>query len=255
MTNHKKNECIYGFHSVEAAILNTSENIDYIAVDNERRDKRINSILSIASHIKIQAINSKSLDRLTGVDTHQGVAAILKTSSGSSQVKLEFKELLSKLDNKDDGIVLILDGITDVHNFGAIIRSADCFGIDAIIIPKNNSASINNPIVAKVSSGAINTIPIIMVNNLSATITQLKEHDFWIAGTALAKNSINLFEFKCNKKIAWVMGSEGSGIRRLVSENCDYLVTIPMQGHTESLNVSVAAGVVLAYTRFSNTLR
>jgi 23S rRNA (guanosine2251-2'-O)-methyltransferase len=121
----------------------------------------------------------------------------------------------------------------------------------AIIVPKNNSANIDNPLVAKASSGAVNTTTVITVNNLSQAIDQLKQHDFWIAGTALSPNATNLFDFKCNKKIAWVLGNEGSGMRRLVSENCDYLVTIPMQGVTGSLNVSVAAGVVLAYTRFS----
>jgi 23S rRNA (guanosine2251-2'-O)-methyltransferase len=201
---------------------------------------------------KIKAHNIKfkyvtDLDRLTGSDKHQGVAAVINAKT----TRLDFKQLLKNLDARDDGIILILDGITDVHNFGAIIRSADCFGVYAIIVPKNNSANIDNPLVAKASSGAVNTTTVITVNNLSQAIDQLKQHDFWIAGTALSPNATNLFDFKCNKKIAWVLGNEGSGMRRLVSENCDYLVTIPMQGVTGSLNVSVAAGVVLAYTRFS----
>ncbi len=240
---------IYGFHSVLAAISNSLDNIDHILIDSNRNDKRLNNLLELIKNHKISFKYVKDLDKLVGENTHQGVAAAIKSHISKPT---ELKDLLNNLDKEDNAIILILDGITDVHNFGAIIRSAECFGVQAIIVPKNNSANINNPIVAKVSSGAVNTIPIITVNNLSRSIEQLKEHDFWIAGTALAENSINLFEFKCNKKIAWVMGNEGSGMRRLVTENCDYLVTIPMQGTTQSLNVSVATGVVLAYTRFSN---
>ncbi|HLX54698.1 MAG TPA: 23S rRNA (guanosine(2251)-2'-O)-methyltransferase RlmB [Aquella sp.] len=238
---------IYGFHSVEAAILNSPDSINHILISNSRNDKRLNNFIELIKKNKIELKYVDDLDKLTGTNKHQGVAAAVKKNN----TKLEFKELLKNLDAKDNAIVLILDGITDVHNFGAIIRSSNCFGVEAIIVPKNNSANIDNPIVAKVSSGAINTTPVIAVNNLSNIMEQLKEHDFWIAGTALAKNSINLFEFKCNKKIAWVLGNEGSGMRRLVSENCDYLVTIPMQGTTNSLNVSVAAGIILAYTRFT----
>src|SRR5579863_6271035 len=238
---------IYGFHSVEAAILNSPDSIDHILISSNRNDKRLNNLIELIRKNKIAFKYVEDLDKLTGTNKHQGVAATVKNNN----IKLEFKELLNNLDAKDNAIILILDGITDVHNLGAIIRSSNCFGVEAIIIPKNNSANIDNPIVAKVSSGAINTTPVIAVNNLSNIMEQLKEHDFWIAGTALAKNSINLFEFKCNKKIAWVLGNEGSGMRRLVSENCDYLVTIPMQGTTNSLNVSVAAGIILAYTRFT----
>jgi 23S rRNA (guanosine2251-2'-O)-methyltransferase len=240
---------IYGFHSIIAAVSNSPDNIDHILIDSSRNDKRLNNLLELIKSHNITFKYVKDLDKLIGDSSHQGVAAIIKDQTARP---VELKELLNNLDIEDNAIVLILDGITDVHNFGAIIRSAECFGVQAIIVPKNNSANINNPTVAKVSSGAINTIPIITVNNLSRAIEQLKEHDFWVVGTALATNSINLFEFKCNKKIAWVVGNEGSGMRRLVSENCDYLVTIPMQGTTQSLNVSVATGVVLAYTRFSN---
>jgi 23S rRNA (guanosine2251-2'-O)-methyltransferase len=243
---------LYGFHSVEAAILNNRDNLAGILVSKSRNDQRISHLLATAKEYKIEITNVDNLDNLIGTNKHQGIAAVLKDIAPPS---LEFKDLLAKLDTKQEAIVLILDGITDVHNFGAIIRSADCFGVDAIIVPKNNSANINNPIVAKVSSGAINTTPVITVNNLSTTIARLKEHNFWIAGTALAENAVNLFEFKCDNKLVWIMGSEDQGIRRLVSENCDYLVTIPMQGKTQSLNVSVAAGIILAYTRFSSAHR
>lgn len=239
---------IYGFHSIEAA-LNSSNTIDHILVNHSRTDERLSGLLQLATVHKIAFKYVKDLDKLIGTDKHQGVAAVIKSKTLCGQLP----ELLSNLDTQDNAILLILDGITDVHNFGAIIRSAECFGVAAIIVPKNNSANIDNPIVAKVSCGAVSAIPVITVNNLSQTIKELKAHDFWIAGTACAALATNLFEFNCNKKIAWVMGSESSGMRRLVSENCDYLVTIPMHGTTQSLNVAVAAGIVLAYTRFSGT--
>lgn len=241
------NKYIFGFHSVEAA-LNFPENIDHIVISTARNDQRLNDLLDQIKSKNVKLIYSKNLDNLTAANKHQGVAALIKTKI----LRPQFKELLADMDKNDNAVILILDGITDVHNFGAIVRSAECFGAAAIIIPKNNTANIDNPIVAKTSSGAINTMPVITVNNLSQAMEQLKKHGFWIAAAAPDPGAINLFEFKCDKKIAWVLGSEGTGIRRLVSENCDYLAAIPMQGTTQSLNVSVAAGIILAYTRFSN---
>ena len=239
---------IFGFHSIEALIQANSARIEYLLIDNKRNDKRlINLINSAEEHkIRIENSDSKHLDKLTTNANHQGVVAYLKPA----QTNLDIKQLLVNLENKPNVIVLILDGITDPHNLGAIIRSADCFGVDAVIIPKDNSANSTNPLIAKTSSGAVNYIPVITVNNLTRAIDQLKEHQFWVAGTSLTKDSINLFDFKHNGRLAWVLGSEGTGIRRLIAENCDYLVTIPMLGATQSLNVSVTAGVILAYTQF-----
>lgn len=251
MQDSRKSEYIYGFHSIESAIQNIPENIDHIIVDSKRNDNRINQLLLLINKANINVRLIDNLDQLVQSNKHQGIVAKLK-SQQNLVPKPELKQVLAQLDQLDNAIILILDGITDVHNFGAIIRSADCFGVKAIIIPKNNSASIDNPIINKVSSGAIYNVPIITVNNLSTAIEQLKEHNFWIAGTALSDKAVNLFEFKCDKKIAWVMGNEGSGMRRLIQENCDYLVTIPMHGKTQSLNVSVATGVILSYTRGSN---
>jgi 23S rRNA (guanosine2251-2'-O)-methyltransferase len=239
---------IFGFHSIEALIQANPARLEYLIIENTRNDKRLaNLIISAENHqIKIENSDNKHLDKLTSNANHQGVIAYLKPF----QTNFDLKQLLSNVANKPNAVVLILDGITDPHNLGAIIRSADCFGIDAIIIPKDNSANSTNPIVAKTSSGAVNYIPIITVNNLTRSIDQLKEHQFWVAGTSLAKDSVNLFDFKHNGRLAWVLGSEGTGIRRLIAENCDYLVTIPMLGATQSLNVSVTAGVILAYTQF-----
>jgi len=250
----KELQLIYGFHSVEAALNNNSSGISRILFDSQRHDKRCTSLLRLAqnSQVKIEHVNCQVLDQLSHNANHQGVVAELNQSQ-TNKTTLTFKELLLAIKDKNNAIVLVLDGITDPHNLGAIIRSAECFGVDAVIIPKDNSANANNPTVVKVSSAATNYIPVITVNNLVTAINELQEHEFWVAGTSLGDKSVSLFEFKPPGRIAWVMGSEGDGIRRLVADNCDYLVSIPLYGNTESLNVSVATGVVLAYTKLCHT--
>ena len=238
---------IYGFHSVINYIKTTPNLVEEIYIDNTRQDKRQQELSNLANEYNITLINKtiNELNTLVKSKTHQGVVAKVKPTA-----KLTLNEVLTGLTNNSTAQILILDGITDPQNLGAIIRTAECFGVDAIILPKDNSANIDNLSVAKTSSGAVNNVPVVTVNNLNQAMDTLKEHGFWIAGTCLDKKSVNLFEFKFQGKIAWVMGSEGSGIRRLVMENCDYLVTIPLKGATQSLNVSVATGVVLAYANF-----
>ncbi len=236
---------IYGFHSVSNYIKTTPNLVEEVYIDNNRQDKRQQELSNLANECNIKLVSKtvNELNTLVKSKIHQGVVAKVKPPT-----KMTLNEVISGLNTTAQ--ILILDGITDPQNLGAIIRTAECFGVDAIILPKDNSANIDNLSVAKTSSGAVNNVPVVTVNNLSQAMDTLKEHEFWIAGTCLDKKSVNLFEFKFQGKIAWVMGSEGSGIRRLVMENCDYLVTIPLKGTTQSLNVSVATGVVLAYASF-----
>ena len=238
---------IYGFHSIISRIESSPQSIEVIYLDSKRQDKRSHELCALAQakNVALKLVSSSELSTLSKTTTHQGVAATVQ-----ARPPADFKSTLARLSLKEQVTILVLDGITDPQNLGAIIRTADCFGVDALILPKNNSATPDNPIVAKVSSGAVNNLAIITVNNLNQALDTLKENEFWIAGAALTKNSVNLFDFKFKGKIVWVMGNEGSGMRRLVTEHCDYLVTIPMRGQTESLNVSVATGVVLAYTNF-----
>lgn len=238
---------IYGFHSINGYIETNCSNIEMIYIDTKRHDQRVQSLLELAKSLNIAVTNiaANELDRLTKTKNNQGVAALVKLNN-----KFSLKEVLVKLATKAAPQILILDGVTDPQNLGSIIRTADCFGVDAIILPKNNSANIDNAVVAKVSSGAINNLAIVTVNNLAQAMDELKDHGFWIVGTGLAKEAINLFEFKFDGNLAWVMGNEGSGMRRLVQEHCDYIVTIPLLGNTQSLNVAVATGVVLAYANF-----
>jgi 23S rRNA (guanosine2251-2'-O)-methyltransferase len=238
---------IYGFHSVSTYIKNTPNLVEEIYFDQNRRDKRLQELNNLAAQFGVSLINKSAneLNALANGKTHQGIVAKVKQI-----VKLGLTQVLAELKDKQSAQILILDGITDPQNLGAIIRTAECFGVDAVILPKDNSAHTDNPIVAKTSSGAVNNLPIITVNNLNQAMDTLKEHEFWIAGTCLDQKSVNLFEFKFQGKLAWVMGSEGNGIRRLIMENCDYLVNIPLKGSTQSLNVSVATGIILAYTNY-----
>lgn len=238
---------IFGFHSIEAYIKTNPANTETLYVNMERRDKRQQELIMLArSHnIKIEESTIDKLDSLTSkTANHQGVVAQIQVMEQQS-----LEEFLGNIKHLKTAIILIMDGITDPQNFGAIIRTADCFGVSGIIIPKDNSASHDNEVVAKVSSGAVHHVPIITVNNLNRAMDKIKEYDFWIAGTVLDEKAVSLFDFKPSDKQAWVVGSEGSGIRRLVKENCDYYVTIPLYGNTQSLNVSVATGIILSHTR------
>lgn len=240
---------VYGFHSVSPLVWQNPDSIQTIYVDAKRNDKRVSELLAEAkaAGIVVEMVAATKLDKIAATNKHQGVVAILVEQI--TKKDLSIKTILAELQERDASLIVVLDGITDPHNLGAIIRTCDCFGVDAVIVPKDNSANIN-PTVAKVSSGALNNIPVVVVNNLARTLDEIKEYGYWIAGTTLADTSISLFDFKPDEKMVWVMGSEGDGIRRLVAESCDYLVSIPMYGNTQSLNVSVATGVVLGYTRY-----
>ena len=241
---------IFGLHSVEALLKNKPEQIEIVYIDSHRQDKRVVQLVELLDQasIKYEYISKNILDKKAPGVNHQGIVAMVANNS-SLLPQISFKDFLKEKSASESSIVIVLDGITDPHNLGAIIRTCDCFGVDAVIVPKDNSASVNAT-VAKTSAGAVNYVPVIVVNNLARTLEELKEHNYWIAGTTLAENSVELFDFTPDKKIVWVMGSEDKGIRRLVAENCDYLVSIPMEGNTQSLNVSVAAGVVLSYTKY-----
>lgn len=248
------NNIVYGFHSVSPLIWQSPETIQIIYLDGKRQDKRTQDLLDAANdkNVAIELVGAAKLDKISGTNKHQGVVAILLETV--SKKDLNLKTILKNLADKPDSTLVVLDGITDPHNLGAIIRTCDCFGVDAVIIPKDNSANVNAT-VAKVSSGAINNVPVIVVNNLACTLEDIKEQGYWIAGTTLADRSVSLFDFVPDKRMVWVMGSEGEGIRRLVAENCDYLVSIPMFGNTQSLNVSVATGVILSYAKYQSKVK
>ena len=242
---------VYGFHGVISILNNCPDKVLKLYLNKDTTNKRVNEILSLAKFINLHIIYSdiKYLDQITNVDTHQGVVAEVKSIDN-----LNLTTFITTI-NSDVSQILILDGVTDPQNLGAIIRSCACFAVDAVIIPKNNSANINNPAVVKASSGSLYLVPIIQVNNISQAIKVLQQYNYWIVGTSLSKDSVSLYDFDCKGKLAWVMGNEGSGIRRLVSENCDYLVNIPITNNIQSLNVSVSTGIILSHIRYKHALK
>ena len=232
---------VIGIHPVTELIRQQPDSIQQLIILAARTDKRLGKVLEKASELQIPTdeLSRKEMDQRFG-GVHQGVVAIC---SFSSSTKSE-KDLVVILDGLDrPPLLLILDGITDPHNLGACLRTADAVGVDAVIVPKDKSAPLNAT-VRKVASGAAESINLITVTNLVRCLQSLQERGIWLVGTADGMGK-NLFEQDLTGPIALVMGSEGSGLRRLTRECCDFVVAIPMEGSVSSLNVSVATGVAL----------
>lgn len=234
---------IYGFHAVTASIRQNAESVQEIYLDQVRRDHRAKDLLALAESRKLRVIlvEQMRLDGMTGHARHQGVAA--KVSAASPTADLD--ELLENL--SEPALLLVLDGVQDPHNLGACLRVADACGVHAVIAPKDRAVGIT-PTVSKVACGAAEIVPYIAVTNLARTMRELKERGIWIIG-ADSQAEKDLFSVKLNGPIAWVLGAEEEGLRRLTRETCDELVRIPMAGGMESLNVSVASGICLFETR------
>jgi len=235
----KQQQIIFGFHSVESLIKNDPVNILQLLVEKNRTDKRITQLISFAESqgISVEYLKKTDLEKQADSRKTQGVAVRYKASTQQPSKYLE--DILQK----EDVFLLVLDGVTDPHNLGACLRSADAAGVDAVIVPKDRAAGIT-PTARKVACGAAETVPFFQVTNLARTLKQLKDNDVWIAGTAGEAES-NIYDVKFSGKLALVMGAEEKGMRRLTRENCDQLIKLPMAGQVESLNVSVATGVCL----------
>lgn len=236
-----ENQFIYGIHAVESVLQRQSERIQRLLILQERQDKKIESLLQIAKKkgIQIKFASRLELDQLTQAANHQGVVAICVKGQAYSENDLQI--YLEQLTIPP--FLLILDSIQDPHNLGACFRTADAAGVHAIIAPKDKAAGIT-PTVSKVASGAAEVVPFVQVTNLVRTIEKLKERGIWIYGAAMEADQ-TIYQMNLSGPIAFVLGAEGSGLRRLTREHCDTLVKIPMHGTVSSLNVSVAAGVIL----------
>jgi 23S rRNA (guanosine2251-2'-O)-methyltransferase len=235
-----QHEWLYGLHSLDAVMAQEPERIIELFVLKGRTDERLNNIINLSRKmgVSIQFCNRKTLDDKVNGEQHQGVVA--KARPGKV---LDEHDLARILDKSESPFILILDGVTDPHNLGACLRTADAAGVDAVVVPKDKSASLN-PTVRKVACGAAEVIPLIQVTNLSRSIKTLQDSGVWVIGTA-GEATQSLYECKLQGPIALVMGAEGKGMRRLTRENCDELVKLPMAGSVSSLNVSVATGVCL----------
>ncbi len=245
MSNHR---LIIGFHAVNTRLWQNPASIVELYVQEGRHDARMRDVLdkAAAENVRVVLADAARLDALSRQRRHQGVLGFIDASKNH----LDLDEVLDQIEGPP--LLLVLDGVTDPHNLGACLRVADAMGVHAVIAPKDNSAGLNAT-VSKVACGAAETVPYITVTNLARTLRQLKERDIWIVGTDM-DGSTDLYHFTTPPAVAWVMGAEGSGMRRLTRELCDVLVSIPMLGTVESLNVSVSAGMVLSETRRQRTL-
>ncbi|OGT66963.1 MAG: 23S rRNA (guanosine(2251)-2'-O)-methyltransferase RlmB [Gammaproteobacteria bacterium RIFCSPLOWO2_02_FULL_38_11] len=232
---------IYGLHPVETALQQHPEQIQSLIMLDHTLNPRLQKIVSLAEkhHIKIQFFSKEKFFTLIKPTlTHQGVLAYLR------QVKSQNEEdLMTLLGNTTHPLFLILDGIQDPHNLGACLRSANAAGVTAVIAPKDNACGLT-PTVSKVACGAEQFTPFITVTNLARTLRELKKQGVWLIGLE-EKATQSLYEMALRASIGLIFGSEGSGMRRLTKELCDFLVNIPMQGEIESLNISNACAISL----------
>ena len=243
-------QVLFGFHAVGVRLKTAPRSIVEIYFEPTRRDARMRQFLEKVQEAGVRLIEADGmrLAKLCGGHGHQGVVARVQALTQVHSLDellegLEASQLALPADQRVNPLILVLDGVTDPHNLGACLRVADGAGAHAVIAPKDHAAGINAT-VAKVASGAAETVPYIMVTNLARTLTELKERNIWVIGTSDMATE-TLYQVDLTGPVALVLGAEGDGMRQLTAKTCDQLVRIPMLGAVESLNVSVASGVCL----------
>ena len=229
---------VFGFHAVLARLRADPKSVIEIFLDETRNDARARDLVAAAERagVHLMRVPTKRLDGFYGGGRHQGVVARVDVKAAGASLD----EILEQVEKP---LLLVLDGVTDPHNLGACLRVANAAGAHAVIAPKDRSAGIT-PAVSKVASGAAESTPYLMVTNLARTLAEIKERNIWVVG-ADEHAEKTLYQADLPGSIAWVLGAEGEGMRRLTRESCDILVRIPMSGDVESLNVSVSAGICL----------
>ena len=239
---------VYGLHAIGAVIERAPERLLELWIAAPRDDARARRLRerAEAAGVRVQTAGSEALAKLAGDVAHQGVVAAVRPLKPLTE-----QDLPSALSQFDDPLLLVLDGVTDPHNLGACLRTADAAGVHMVIIPRDRAAAVDG-VVRKVAAGAAEFMPVASVTNLVRTFAVLKEHGIWVVGTD-ADAEETLYGADLKRPLALVLGAEGGGMRRLTRERCDFLVRIPMTGHLESLNVSVAAGVALFEARRQRT--
>ncbi|MDO9169856.1 MAG: 23S rRNA (guanosine(2251)-2'-O)-methyltransferase RlmB [Methylobacter sp.] len=235
---------IYGIHSVQSALDYSPKKIGKAWVDSQRQDKRLTQLIDdlLDLGIEPEKVDRKKLDKLADSNNHQSIV-----------IEVEMPAELSETDLKDavltlagTPLFLVLDNVQDPHNFGACLRTADATGVHGVIITKDNATGIT-PTVCKVASGAAETVPVYQVTNLARTLRWLKDQGIWVMGAA-GEATQTAYQTDFTVPLAVVVGAEGKGLRRLTKEQCDILVKLPMLGQVDSLNLSVATGVLLYET-------
>ena len=240
-----KRNLVYGLHAVNAVLERAPERVLELWVAQPREDARLNELRERAQNagVRVQSVGGEALAKLVGDVAHQGAAASVRPLKAWDEHDL--LQALSQV--AEDPLLLVLDGVTDPHNLGACLRTADAAGAHAVLIPKDRAAAVDG-VVRKVAAGAAEFVPVASVTNLARALDMLKERGIWVVGTD-GEAPQSLYAADLKRPLALVLGAEGSGMRRLTRERCDFLVRIPMAGRVESLNVSVAAGIALFEAR------
>jgi 23S rRNA (guanosine2251-2'-O)-methyltransferase len=234
---------IFGFHAITSRLRRSPASVKEIFLDADRRDQRARDLAKLAEtqEVRLISCDNARLAAMAGGARHQGVAANID----ASRSYVDTDDVLDTL--TEPALLLVLDGIQDPHNLGACLRVADAFGVHAVIAPKDRAVGLTAT-VHKVASGAADAVPYVSVTNLARTLRELKQRGISIIG-ATADSDVDLNSLELDGPVAWVLGAEGKGMRRLTRDTCDRLVAIPMLGSVESLNVSVSAGICLFETR------
>lgn len=236
-----KLEAVYGLHAVTTLLQRSPEQVVELWVMKGRVDARMQRVLELAQEqqLDVREADKGLMNQKADEGNHQGIIAWRKPVQNKTEKHLP--DILDSISGTP--LILILDGVTDPHNLGACLRTADAAGVQLVIAPKDKSAPLNAT-AAKVACGAAEAVPYIQVTNLARTMKDLQERGIWIVGTA-GEAERSIYQQDMKGPIALVMGAEGSGMRRLTREHCDYLVNIPMAGEVSSVNVSVATGICL----------
>jgi 23S rRNA (guanosine2251-2'-O)-methyltransferase len=235
---------LYGVNPLLEALRAGDRTPTEILIAEGTRDERLRELIELARtrNILIKRAPRTALDRAVGNTNHQGVMARIQAASYADAADL-LQSIASRVGGRIEPLAVVLDGVEDPRNLGAMLRTSECAGVDAVFIPERRAAGLSET-VAKASAGAIEHLPVARVANLSLLIRQLKERNVWVVGTA-ADAPMDYTQWDWTRPSALVLGGEGAGLHRLVRENCDVLVRIPVQGRIASLNVSVAAGIIL----------
>jgi 23S rRNA (guanosine2251-2'-O)-methyltransferase len=233
---------IAGFHAVTARLRHDPQSVESLYVDGGRRDGRMQQLLARAeaARVRVTAADPDRLQRLAGGARHQGVIALCREAAAPRSLD----DVLAAVDPQT--LLLLLDGVTDPRNLGACLRTAEAAGAQAVIVPRDRSASLT-PAASSAAAGAAESLPLIAVTNLARAMQEIREAGVWIVGAA-GDAQPTLYEIDLARPLAWALGAEGAGLRRLTRENCDWLARIPLRGSVDSLNVSVAAGICLFET-------
>lgn len=238
--NKTQTEWIFGIHALDSAIQRNPENIVQIMMAKDNTNQRLDGIVATAKQLGLK-ITHEPIGHLNRhcKERHQGIIALIKVPKlpDESDLKQDIKTI-------DTPFILVLDNIEDPRNLGACLRSADAAGVDLVIIPKHKSAGLT-PVAKKTAAGAADSLKIYQVTNIVKSLEILKDNGVWVAGTDLAQGSKSIYQSDMQGALAIVLGNEGKGIRPLVKKHCDFLIHIPMFGTVQSLNVSVATGIVL----------